>query len=166
MLCRVESTHGETVAALEYFRLAIQCHHESGNFMISTPLAALATLFDRLERYEPLAILAGYAFGPITAASCPELSATIAHLREVLGDQAYETLAHRGALLTTADMANYAYDQIDQARAELNASRNRAHMRTSRRAVVALSFATERRELVGWATVFVAGEPRVGATAG
>ena len=99
VLCRVESAHGETVAALEYFRLAIQCRHESGNFMISTPLAALATLFDRLERYEPSAILAGYAFGPITAASYPELSTTMAHLREVLGEQTYETLAHRGHLV-------------------------------------------------------------------
>lgn len=122
VLCRVESAHGEPVAALDYFRLAIHCHHESGNStMISTPLASLATFFDRLGRYEPSAILAGYAFGPITAASYPELSTTMAHLREVLGDQTYETLAHRGALLTTAAMANYAYDQIDHARTELNA---------------------------------------------
>jgi predicted ATPase/class 3 adenylate cyclase len=122
VLCRVESTHGETVAALEYFRLAIQCHHESGNSLIGTPLASLATFFDRLERYEPAATIAGFAFGPITAASYPELSITMAHLREVLGDQTYETLAHRGALMTTAAMANYAYDQIDQARAELEHS--------------------------------------------
>jgi predicted ATPase len=122
VLCRVESTHGETVAALEYFRLAIQCHHESGNSLIGTPLASLATFFDRLERYEPAATIAGFAFGPITAASYPELSTTMAHLREVLGDQTYETLAHRGAVMTTAAMANYAYDQIDQARTELEHS--------------------------------------------
>jgi len=122
VLCRVESTHGETVAALEYFRLAIQCHHESGNSLIGTPLASLATFFDRLERYEPAATIAGFAFGPITAASYPELSITMAHLREVLGDQTYETLAHRGAVMTTAAVANYAYDQIDQARTELEHS--------------------------------------------
>ena len=44
-----------------------------------------------------------------------------AHLRDVLGDQIYDSLAHKGATMTTADLATYAYDQIDQARAELNA---------------------------------------------
>jgi|GEM_PF-2300617 hypothetical protein len=44
----------------------------------------------------------------------------IAHLREVLGNPAYETLAHDGELMTTAAMATYAYDQIDQSRAGLN----------------------------------------------
>jgi hypothetical protein len=45
----------------------------------------------------------------------------IAHLREVLGDQTYESLAHKGETMSTAEMVTYAYDQIDQARAELNA---------------------------------------------
>ena len=57
-----------------------------------------------------------------------ELNTAIAHLRHVLGDQAYESLARKGETMTTAAMVTYAYDQIDQARAELNASRNRAHM--------------------------------------
>jgi len=51
----------------------------------------------------------------------PEISAAIAHLRAVLGDQTYESLARKGETMTTAAMAAYAYDQIDQARAELNA---------------------------------------------
>jgi len=33
----------------------------------------------------------------------------------------YESLAREGETMTTAAMATYAYDQIDQARAELNA---------------------------------------------
>ena len=45
----------------------------------------------------------------------------ITHLREVLGDETYESLAREGETMTTAAMATYAYDQIDQARAELNA---------------------------------------------
>ena len=49
----------------------------------------------------------------------PEFTAAIAHLREVLGDQTYESLAHNGETMTTAAMATYAYDQIDQARTEL-----------------------------------------------
>jgi hypothetical protein len=40
---------------------------------------------------------------------------------DVLGDQTYESLARKGETMTTAAMATYAYDQIDQARAELNA---------------------------------------------
>ncbi|MDT7719370.1 MAG: hypothetical protein QOE94_381 [Mycobacterium sp.] len=122
VLCRVESTHGEPIAALDYFRLAIQRHHESGNStMIGTPLASLATFLDRLERYEAAATIAGFAFGPITAASYPELNATIAHLRDVLGGQTYESLARKAKTMTTSAMATYAYDQIDQARTELNA---------------------------------------------
>ena len=34
----------------------------------------------------------------------------------------YESLAHKGETMTTAAMVTYAYDQIDQARAELNAA--------------------------------------------
>jgi hypothetical protein len=57
----------------------------------------------------------------LTAAQIPEISTAIAHLRKVLGDLAYESLAKHGETMTTAAMATYAYDQIDQARAELKA---------------------------------------------
>ena len=60
-------------------------------------------------------------FNPMTAGVFPEITAAIAHLREVLGDQTYESLARKGEAMTTAEMVTYAYDQIDQARAELNA---------------------------------------------
>jgi hypothetical protein len=50
-----------------------------------------------------------------------ETNTAIAHLRDVLGDPLYELLAHEGETMTTAAMATYADDQIDQARAELNA---------------------------------------------
>ena len=50
-----------------------------------------------------------------------EISTAIIHLRKVLGDETYESLARRGANMTTTAMVTYAYDQIDQARAELNA---------------------------------------------
>jgi hypothetical protein len=49
-----------------------------------------------------------------------ELATAIAHLRDVLGDATYESLARKGETLTTAEMVTYAYDQIDQARAELS----------------------------------------------
>jgi hypothetical protein len=43
------------------------------------------------------------------------------HLGDVLGKQIYESLARKGETMTTAAMATYGYDQIDQARTELNA---------------------------------------------
>ena len=46
----------------------------------------------------------------------------IAHLRDTLGDQTYESLARKGATMTTAAMVTYAYDQIEQARAALKAA--------------------------------------------
>jgi hypothetical protein len=45
----------------------------------------------------------------------------IAITLDVLGHQVYESLAREGETMTTAVMATYAYDQIDQARAELKA---------------------------------------------
>ena len=40
-----------------------------------------------------------------------------------IGDQTYESLARKGETMTTAAMATYAYDQIDQARTELERPR-------------------------------------------
>jgi hypothetical protein len=47
------------------------------------------------------------------------VASAIAHLRDVLGDQTYESRARTGETMTTSEMVTYAYDQIDQAQAEL-----------------------------------------------
>ena len=121
-LARLEAQHGDPLAALDYFLVAIRRFHDSGNSTtIRGPLAILAALLNRLGRYEPAATIAGFAFNTLTAAWVAELTTAIAHLRDVLGDQTYESLARRGEQMTTAAMVTYAYDQIDQARAELNA---------------------------------------------
>ncbi|HTQ19750.1 hypothetical protein [Mycobacterium sp.] len=83
------------------------------------PLINLAVFLDRLGRFDSAATIAGFAFSPLTAASFPEVNTTIAHLRVALGDQTYESLARKGETMTTAAVVTYAYDQIDQARAEL-----------------------------------------------
>ena len=83
-------------------------------------MATLATVLDRMGRYEPAATIAGFASTPFTVATYPELSTATAHLRTVLGDQDYESLARKGETMSTAEIATYAYDQIDQARAELD----------------------------------------------
>jgi hypothetical protein len=64
---------------------------------------------------------AGYAPSPLSAASAPEITTAITHLRDLLGDQTYESPARKGETIATAVMATYAYDQIDEARTELNA---------------------------------------------
>ena len=56
----------------------------------------------------------------LIAAQIPEITTAITHLRDVLGEQTYESLARKGETMTTAAIATYAYDQIDQARTELN----------------------------------------------
>jgi hypothetical protein len=119
---RLEARHGDPLTGLDYLALAIRNYHDSGNTeVMRVPLAVLAGFLDRLGRDEPAATIAGYAFSPITKAWIPEMNTVIAHLQNVLGDQTYQSLAHKGGLMTTTAMATYAFDQIDQARAELKA---------------------------------------------
>ncbi len=122
ILVGLEAKHGDPTAACDYATLAIRNYHDSGNSAIMRlPLALLTPIFIRLKRYEVAATILGYAVSPLTAGAFPDLGHVIAHLRDVLGDQTYESLARKGETMTTASMATYAYDQIDQARAELNA---------------------------------------------
>jgi hypothetical protein len=121
-VAHLEVERGDPLAALDHITLAIRNMHDSGSVVVMhAPLTSLAAFLDRLGRYEPAATIAGFAFSPITTAAIPEINTAIAHLRDVLGDQTYESLARKGETMTTAEMATYAYDQIDQARAELNA---------------------------------------------
>jgi predicted ATPase len=122
-LSRLEAEHGDTVSAFNHLAPAIRNFHNAGDTTtIRVPLAALAVLLDRLGRYEPAATIAGFALSPIAAAGVPEITTAITHLREVLGDQTYESLARKGETMTTTAMVTYAYDQIDQARTELEHS--------------------------------------------
>ncbi|MDT5146824.1 MAG: hypothetical protein QOC58_1469, partial [Mycobacterium sp.] len=122
-LSALEIEHGHPVKALSYLAEAIRNNHESGNIgMLHSPLALLAVALDRFGRHEPAATLAGFAMGnPMASVTLPEFGAAIRHLRQVLGDQTYESLARKGEAMTTAAMVTYAYAQIDQARAAHNA---------------------------------------------
>jgi predicted ATPase/class 3 adenylate cyclase len=120
-LAYVEAQHGDPLAAFDYMTLAIRHHHDSGSTgLIRGALAALAAFLDRLGRYEPAATIAGFAASPLSAAAFPEFNTTIAHLRDILGSKAFKSLARKGETMTPTEMATYAYDQIDQARAELS----------------------------------------------
>jgi predicted ATPase len=118
-LARLEAEHGDAVSAFDHLTLAIRNYHNCGDTTtIRSPMAVLAALFDRLGRYEPAATIAGFARSPLTAAGFPEIATAIAHLRDVLGEATYESLARKGETMTTAAIATYAYDQIDEARTE------------------------------------------------
>ena len=117
---RVEAEHGDPLAALDYIAVSIRNFHDAGSTtVVRGALAVLATLFDRLGRYDPAATITGFALSPFTVSISPEFNTAFTHLREVLGNQIYESLARKGETMTTAEMVTYAYDQIDQARAAL-----------------------------------------------
>jgi predicted ATPase/class 3 adenylate cyclase len=119
VLAQLEAEQGGTVSAFDHLTLAIRNYHNAGDTTsIRLPLAVLAALFDRLGRYEPAATIAGFALSPIAAVGVPEITNAITHLRDVLGEATYESLARKGETMTTAVMVAYAYDQIDQARTE------------------------------------------------
>jgi hypothetical protein len=116
VLSRLEAEHGDP---LDHIALVIRNCYDSGHVaLIRAVLVTLAVFLDRLGRLEPAATIAGFAFSPLTA-SAPELSTAIMHLRDVLGKATYESLARKGETMNTAAMVTYAYDQIDQARTEL-----------------------------------------------
>ncbi|WP_369829584.1 hypothetical protein [Mycobacterium sp. E787] len=119
-VAKLEGEHGHPMSAFDHLTLAIRNYHDSGDSNgIRLAPAVLAALFDRLGRYEPAAIIAGFALSPMAATGVPEITTAIAHLRGVLGEATYESLARKGDAMTVAEMVTYAYDQIDQARTEL-----------------------------------------------
>jgi predicted ATPase/class 3 adenylate cyclase len=122
MLSNLATTHGEPADALDYVILPIRYYYDSGSFfLLPTALAVPTLLLDRLGHYESAATISGFAATPHTRSIAPEMDVAIAHLRDVLGDETYESLARKGETMTTAEIVAYAYHQIDQARAELNA---------------------------------------------
>jgi len=120
LLARHEAQYGEPLTALEYAGLAIRNYRDAGDTsIIRATLGILTTLLDRLGHLEPAATIAGSAFTPLTATAMPAFNSAITHLRSVLGDESYETFTRAGKAMSTAAMAAYAFDQIDQARAQL-----------------------------------------------
>jgi hypothetical protein len=51
--------------------------------------------------------MAGFAFSPFTASVNPEITTAIAHLRDVLGNRIYESLARQGETMTKAEIVTY-----------------------------------------------------------
>jgi hypothetical protein len=121
-LCMFVATDPDPIDFFQYLTVAIRHYHDSGSLAnLQNPLAILASLLDRLGHHEQAATICGLAETAFTRASYPQLNTTIVHLRDVLGAEAYESLARMGEAMTTADMVVYAYDQIDQAKKKLDA---------------------------------------------
>jgi predicted ATPase len=101
--------------------LAIGNYHDSGNItQLRASLGLLATFLDHRGRAKSAATLAGFAgVLPTAAPSVPEFAATLAHLRDVLGEQTYATSAHDGTEMSMATAVTFAYDEIDRVRHEL-----------------------------------------------
>jgi predicted ATPase len=119
-LARLVVIHGEPTDALDYVELALHMFYNSATFSLMTSaLAVLAALLDRLGHYESAATISAAGTSPFTLTTFPEFKVTITHLREVLGDEVYESLARIGANMTNAAIAEYAFGQIDRARDEL-----------------------------------------------
>jgi predicted ATPase len=119
-LCRLAAAHGESAEAFDLVTQAIRNYFNSGNFsLMPQPLAVLVTHLDQLGYYEAAATISGFTTSPFVGNYYPELRAALGHLRQVLGDNAYESLASAGNDMTNAGMATYVFEQIDIARADL-----------------------------------------------
>ena len=93
-LSRLEAAHGDPVAALDHVTLAIRNYHDSGSTaIIRTALAVLAAVLDGLGHREAAATIGGFAISQLATLSFPEINTAVAHLREILGDQIYQSLA-------------------------------------------------------------------------
>jgi hypothetical protein len=120
MLSLLATTHGEPADALDYVILPIRYCYDAGSFFVLRPaLAVLIPLFDRLGHHEAAATISGFVATSHARSVVPEMDVAVDHLRNVLGDRTYESLARKGETMTTAAIVAYAYDQIDQARTEL-----------------------------------------------
>jgi hypothetical protein len=119
-LSRLEAESGDPQSALDYFAVAIRNYRDAGNTENMRVIQAqLAVVLLRLGRHNPAATLAGFAISPLSAAAFPEINTAVERLREALGNELYESLAHSGEAMSAAAIARYAFDQIDQVRAEM-----------------------------------------------
>lgn len=120
LLSYLATTHGEPVDAFDHLSRTIRYYYDAGSFfLIKSPLAFLALLFDQLGHHKPAATIIGFADTPWTRSTFPELFTITTHLRDELGNECFGSFARSGEHMNTAAMVQYALEQIDRARAEL-----------------------------------------------
>ena len=122
-LCRLAVANGDSSEAFDLLGVAIHNYVTSGNYsLLPQPTAVLVAYLDRLGYSEAAATLSGFSTSPFVGDYYPELDTAITHLREVLGNHAYESLADVGKNMSNASIADYALEQIDRACADLASS--------------------------------------------
>jgi predicted ATPase len=120
-LARIAANHRDPIEAFDYLTLSIRNYYDSGSFYnMSAPFVILAVLLGRLGHDQSAATIAGFVVDSDASAVYPEITSTIAHLRDVLGDDRYKSCARTGRAMSDAGMATYALEQIDRARAQLS----------------------------------------------
>jgi hypothetical protein len=119
-LAVLTAARGNSVDALGLFTLAIRKYYDSGTFShMHTPLAWLATYLVDLGYPEHAAVIVGFADDALIRTTYAQMDATATHLREMLGSARYTSLARIGKRMSNGEMASYALEQIDVARAQL-----------------------------------------------
>lgn len=120
LLAGLAARRGQLVDALDYITQAIRHYHDSGTVeLMRNALGLLTALLDQLGEHQPAATIGGYASTAMARAGFPEIATTVAHLREVLGDERYRALSMTGAAMTTTEVTDHAFDAISRARSEL-----------------------------------------------
>jgi hypothetical protein len=107
---------------LDLLTLAINNFHDSGSYehMVS-PLGVLAARLAEGDRPEAAATILGFAATAFSMVTFPEIVGTIASLRDVLGDDTYDSLCQVGARMSRGEIARFALEQIAEAREDLDA---------------------------------------------
>ena len=120
LLSRLAATRGEPTDTFDYITQTIRSYYDSGTIeLMRNALGVLTALLDRIGHHEAAATISGFAATALARASWPEIDTAITHLRQALGAERYASLARTGEAMTHAEMAAYAFEQIDLARADV-----------------------------------------------
>ncbi|MCA4722897.1 ATP-binding protein [Mycolicibacterium fortuitum] len=122
LLAGLAADRGQLTEAFGYIAQTVRHYYDSGTTeLMRVTLGLLAALLVRLGIHEPATTIMGFTTAAIGYPSFPEISAAITHLRNVLGEERYQSLAMAGATMTTTEIADYAFEQIDRGRSHLAA---------------------------------------------
>ncbi len=121
MLTMLAVDHGEPTDALNYSTVSIRNHIRLGQFLPRAEILWLPSsrCSTGSGTRTPAATISGFANDPFNRSAYSEFEMATAHLRELLGDDDYESLARTGERMTTAEMVAFAFDHVDRARAAL-----------------------------------------------
>jgi tetratricopeptide (TPR) repeat protein len=111
----LQARTGDPMVALVGFRDMIAVWRDSADmFIFSHGMASLVVLFDRFDRWDVAATMRGTLDSALQAdALIQDLPGAIAHLREVLGEETYESHYRHGPAMNVQQAANYAEEQIN-----------------------------------------------------